>query len=123
MNSYAPAYLNDLLRYGSAFLNEDELQTAIQLSLNGYYRFLAINYFSKSQGTDFWIYHRNRLKELGFPLKRVHLVKALLALILKEIGNPELAFRKFQKARARKPSIQPPVNQANTPKAPRLNGI
>jgi glycosyltransferase involved in cell wall biosynthesis len=103
INSYAPANLNDLLRYGRAFLTEPELKVAVQRMLNGYYRFLAINYFGKSQGPDFWIYHRNRLQEMGFPLKHFRLVKALLTLVWKELGNPELALRKFQDSKVRKP--------------------
>jgi glycosyltransferase involved in cell wall biosynthesis len=105
LNRYASAYLNDLQRYGPAYLSETELQQAIAESLDEYHRFLAINYVRRSQGDDFWHYHRSRLDELGHPLKPFQLVKALMAMILREVRNPEQAIRKFSNRMLSNPSF------------------
>jgi glycosyltransferase involved in cell wall biosynthesis len=95
LNRYLSAWLNDLLQYGPAYLSKDEFERLVSKMLRGYHRFLAVNYFGRSQGEEFWKYHRGRLEELGYPLKRFALTKAVLTLTLQEVLNPEQALRKF----------------------------
>jgi glycosyltransferase involved in cell wall biosynthesis len=97
INRYLSAGLNDLMQYGPAYLSKEEFERLVKESLYNYHRFLAINYFSGSQGEDFWNYHRGRLKELGYPLSRFQLIKAAMLMILHEVMNPEQAIRKFWK--------------------------
>jgi glycosyltransferase involved in cell wall biosynthesis len=119
MNRYSSAYLNDLQQYGPSFLSEEELHRAIQQCLDDYHRFLALNYFVKSQGKDFWNYHRGRLDELGHPLTRIQLFKALMTLSLSEALNPEHAFRKFRNSMKVDSQVnvapQAPAKQSNVP--------
>jgi hypothetical protein len=95
LNRYLSAMLNDVLEYGPACLGKEEYERLLKKTLGVYRRFLAINYFGKSQGSDFWRYHRGRLAELGYPLTRFQLIHAAAVTILREILNPERAVRKF----------------------------
>ena len=96
INRYLSAGLNDLLRHGPAYLRDEEYQRLLKESLCAYHRFLAINYCGRSQGDDFWSYHRARLEELGHPLRRFQLVKAAMVLIAHEAMNPGQAVMKLR---------------------------
>jgi glycosyltransferase involved in cell wall biosynthesis len=112
MNRYSSACLNDLQQYGPSFLSEEELHRAVQQCLDDYHRFLAVNYFVKSQGKDFWNYHRGRLEELGHPLKFAQLGKAIFALALKGVLNPERAFKNFRDSKKQNSPVNPPLQPA-----------
>jgi len=127
LNRYSSANLNDLLVYGPVFLSNEEFQFTLKLWLDRYHRFLAVHYFRRSQDEEFWRYHRGRLNELGFPLKRAQLVKAMLTLIWSEIRNPEHAIRKLRKLKAENiakiPASQPMAQRSIDPKTTHVNGI
>lgn len=97
LNRYLSAGLNDLLRYGPLFLSEGQFQRLVRERLKDYHRFLAINYFGRSQGEGFWTYHKGRLAELGYPLGRFQLAKSAIGLFFEEIVNPEQAIRKLRR--------------------------
>jgi glycosyltransferase involved in cell wall biosynthesis len=97
MNRYLSAGLNDLLQYGPAYLRKDEFDRLVAESLKTYHRFLAIHFFSGSQGDEFWSYHRGRLRELGCPLKRSQLFRAAMGIVLQEGLNPGQTMKKVWK--------------------------
>jgi glycosyltransferase involved in cell wall biosynthesis len=97
VNRYSSAYLNDVIQYGPNYLNADELKAKIKEVLDGYYRYLAVDYFIGFRDAAFWNYHKGRLKELGYPLSRVALFKAGISALMHEIMNPVQAFRKIRK--------------------------
>lgn len=97
LNRYASACLNDILQYGPAYLRKEEVERLVKKAVDSYHRFLAINYFGRFQGKEFWTYHKGRLEELGFPLRRLALIKAAMVMIVHEAVNPEQAIRKFWK--------------------------
>ncbi len=66
-------------------------------ALEFYHRFLAVNYFARSRGKEFWDYHKARLKELGYPLTRIILLKAAVRTILRESVNPGQAIAKLRR--------------------------
>jgi glycosyltransferase involved in cell wall biosynthesis len=101
LNRYAPSNLNDIVHYAAAYLNEDELKRTLENCLKGYRRFLAIAYFGKSPGDAFWDYHRARLKELGYPLKRSQLYRALAGLLYREVRNPQAGISKLRKLKSK----------------------
>jgi glycosyltransferase involved in cell wall biosynthesis len=115
LNRYSSAFLNDLQQYGPAYLSENELQLAVKELLDDYHRFLAVNWVKRTPVDGFWQYHRSRLEELGHPLKRHQLVKALMLLIFREAGNPEQAVRKFRKRMLRNPVSYNPPGKPNAP--------
>ena len=75
INRYSSAYLNDLIQYGPSYLTRDEYERVLQKTLRHYREFLALNLF-RSRDKEFWDYHENRLKELGFPINTSMLAKA-----------------------------------------------
>lgn len=97
MNRYASAYLNDVISYGPLYLNKEELALKVDETLKGYHRFLAVNYFCGFRQKEFWDYHKNRLAELGHPLRRFDLLKAALITVLEESVNPGHALAKLRK--------------------------
>jgi|SRR5579859_3335213 len=97
LNRYLSAFLNDLQQYGPFYLTKKELEREIGKQLAAYHQFLGINYLIGFRGKEFWSYHKSRLEELGYPLKRLVLLKAGLAAVLKEAMNPEQAVGKLWK--------------------------
>jgi glycosyltransferase involved in cell wall biosynthesis len=93
INRYASAYLSDLLTYGPFYLSKPELDRRLQKQLDEYHRFLAVN-IPRRRGKEFWDYHRGRLDELGYPIRRSRMAKAAAKTVLREIVNPEQAIRK-----------------------------
>jgi glycosyltransferase involved in cell wall biosynthesis len=89
--------LSDLLQYGSFYLSKDEFEQQVTEALEFYHRFLAVNYFARSRGKEFWDYHKARLKELGYPLTRIILLKAAVRTILRESVNPGQAIAKLRR--------------------------
>jgi len=94
MNRYSSAYLNDLLQYGPFYLSKDEFDVKLKQTLRAYYEYLAVNLF-RARGKQFWDYHKDRLEELGFPIKPSKLLRALITKGLTELKSPEQAMKKI----------------------------
>jgi len=88
INRYAPQTVSDLLTYGPLYLSGRELSHRLKNAVSAYYRFLALNYFLRARGDDFWRYHHDKMAELGYPLTRLRLLRAGVTAILREIANP-----------------------------------
>ena len=97
LNRYSSAYLNDLILYGPCYLEKEEFEQQLRLQLNGYHRFLAINYFVGFRDKEFWNYHRSRLEELGHPLSFLTLLKTGLFAVSRDLLNPGHAIEKIWK--------------------------
>jgi len=69
------------LRYGPVYLSEEEYEKRLERVVENYYRFLARSVFELQDG-EFWNYHRNELKKLGYPLSTARLLKASLLELL-----------------------------------------
>jgi len=65
------------VRYGPVFLNEDEFSWRLRQYLEKYYKFLA-NSFWEVRSFEFWRFHYRGLKETGYPLRHLRLLKAIL---------------------------------------------
>jgi glycosyltransferase involved in cell wall biosynthesis len=107
LNRYASAYLNDLIQYGPAYLDERELDMLVNRELNGYHRFLAVSRIFGSRGKEFWQYHMMRLEELGYPLKGLWLPRAAVRMAVQEMVNPAQAIRKVWRR------VSPKTTQSN----------
>ena len=55
-----------------------------------------VAYFTEARREEFWGYHKARLKELGYPLKRFDLMRAAVRKVMQELLNPEQAFKKIR---------------------------
>ncbi|MBI3475584.1 MAG: glycosyltransferase family 2 protein [Acidobacteria bacterium] len=111
INRYLSVTLDDLLNYGSWYLEKDELEVQIAIALKSYHRFLAVNYFTARRDKKFWDYHKGRLAELGYPLTWLDLCRVGAATVIEEAVNPGLAFGKLRKrlfpTRAKTAPMQP----------------
>jgi glycosyltransferase involved in cell wall biosynthesis len=87
-NAYAPAFISDLLAYGSYYLTEAEVKKRLAEIMDYYYRFLAVG-FINMRGQDFWRYHREKLNGLGYPLDRFKLTRAVLWKLVDLMLNPK----------------------------------
>lgn len=101
LNAYLSANMSDILAYGNACLSAEEQRVRIDEILKDYYYFLSI---CKLRGRDekFWTYHDERLEELGYPLDRARLYKAVLARIGELLFNPTMAIKILKKQAATK---------------------
>ncbi len=96
LNRYASAHLNDLLEYGPWYLEQREFEGCLKEELANYHRFLAVSMMD-AKGREFWEYHRRRLEELGHPMRRLDLAKALLVQLVQKASNPEQAVTRWWK--------------------------
>jgi glycosyltransferase involved in cell wall biosynthesis len=88
INSYLPSALGCLVRHGAFYLSPTELDQRVRRHLHNYYKFLAKSLF-KRMGSDFWRFHRLKLKEFGHPLSSARLSWAVVSLLLDKILNPK----------------------------------
>jgi glycosyltransferase involved in cell wall biosynthesis len=96
MNRYASAYLNDVIKYGPAYLDQEEMQWKLTKELRSYHQFLAVNYLAGFRNKEFWNYHKGRLAELGHPLTRGALLRAAVIVFCTKVINPALAVQKIR---------------------------
>ncbi len=94
LNCYSSANINDIIKYGSYYLEYEELSKKLMEELNDYRKFLATNIL-KRRGKEFWDYHRSRLNELGYPIRFYQLLRALIVKIFLEITNPRQLINKI----------------------------
>jgi glycosyltransferase involved in cell wall biosynthesis len=69
------------LKYGSMYLSEEEYERHLGQLLEYYHRFLARSVF-EMKGKEFWSFHANELKRLGYPPSAARLVRAWLLELL-----------------------------------------
>jgi glycosyltransferase involved in cell wall biosynthesis len=88
INYYIAEHLRYLVEYGPKYLNKAELENQIAEHMAVYYRFLGRNVF-RGKNEEFWEYHKNQLKERGYPLNRLALAKAMFFQMLDTLLNPK----------------------------------
>jgi glycosyltransferase involved in cell wall biosynthesis len=66
------ANLDLLLRYGPVYLEKEEYERLLSEKIKHYYRSLGRSVF-QNRGKEFWSYHREKLKKMGFPLNSLRL--------------------------------------------------
>jgi len=79
--TWAPTNIYFLMEYGPKYLTEEEYQKQFKVYMDFYYKFLALAIF-QNRGKEFWDYHKNQLKSLGYPLSKAKLVKVLFSKIV-----------------------------------------
>lgn len=103
LNTYLPGVLLELVRYGPKYLTPAELDARIRAHLRDYYRYLGKQVYRR-RGRGLWRYHRDKLADLGFPLRRTRVTAAALGIAVDALLNPkataEAALRKLRGARA-----------------------
>jgi glycosyltransferase involved in cell wall biosynthesis len=69
------------LRYGPVYLTGEEYEKRLEQVLEYYYRFLARSVFDLKE-KEFWKFHRDGLRKLGYPLSTARLIKTLFVELL-----------------------------------------
>lgn len=87
LNTYLPAGLDMLGRYGPACLPHDEFERHRQRALRDYYRFLGRSAL-RLKDTQFWQYHRTALSQMGYGFSWRRVIGALVADSLTTIAVP-----------------------------------
>ncbi|MPZ18391.1 MAG: glycosyltransferase [Luteitalea sp.] len=82
-----PARLDDLVRYGPVYLTEAEREQCLTTHLTRYYAFLA-RFVLEVRDREVFAFHREKLRELGHPLSRVRLTRAIISRVLDLALNP-----------------------------------
>jgi hypothetical protein len=101
------------LTYGPDFVTGLELEKRLKELLNKHYQFLgiaAVNFRERA----YWQFQKKRLAELGCPLDRVKLAKAVCAKLLDLLLSPKETLGKFQKRRNRVAELSPGMKESNT---------
>ena len=98
LNTYLFSELRILTTYGPALLTAQEYDQLFKKKLNEYYSFLASRALHR-KGKDFWEFHENGLRELGFPLRRGRLARKLASQMLDRLLNPKLTIERILQAR------------------------
>jgi glycosyltransferase involved in cell wall biosynthesis len=87
-NTWLPADIHNCVTYGRSILTPVEYDRRIDRLLKDYYRFLSINAL-KHRERAFWHYHETRLREFGFPLRRLRLVREMCMRVVDLLLNPK----------------------------------
>jgi hypothetical protein len=86
MQTYRPAFLLELVKYGPKYLTAEELESAIDKHMRNYYRFLGGQIYSR-RDAKFWNYHKTQLAALGYPMSVPRITVAATSRAL-EFVNP-----------------------------------
>ena len=100
LNAYLSSNISDLLEYGGTFLSANERERRFNELMAQYYEFLAISAL-KLRDRQFWIYHKKRLRELGYPLRYIHLGGAACMTVLGLLLNPKHTIELLTRSRQR----------------------
>jgi glycosyltransferase involved in cell wall biosynthesis len=100
--TFDPYYLDYFIavsKYGSIYLESNELKIAYSKYRNRYYAFLAESFFSL-KGKDFWEYHKNSLASIGLAISRpIFLKNIMLELLDISLNFKKTAGRLYNKAK------------------------
>lgn len=97
LNTYLPAALDLLGRYGPACLPPDEFERHRQEALRGYYGFLGRSVL-RLKDRQFWQYHRAALNQMGYGFSWSRVMGALAAESLHAVAFPMRLLTKVLKA-------------------------
>jgi glycosyltransferase involved in cell wall biosynthesis len=93
-NAYLSSNISDLIQYSGKFLTTEEREQRLKQLMDHYYEFLAMSAL-KFREQAFWAYHKKRLSELGYPLSRAMLAKAIVMTLFGLMLNPKSTFEKL----------------------------
>jgi glycosyltransferase involved in cell wall biosynthesis len=88
INTYLAGRLEGLVRYGSQYLTDQELNDRTRECVREYYHYLGWEVY-KLHGPDFWAYHRSKLAAVGHPLRPARVVASAISNALDVALNPK----------------------------------
>ncbi len=94
LNSFLVDRIDFVVKYGAIYLSCEEREKRMAELLSWYYEYLAVGIVN-FWGSEFWHYHKNRMKEIGVKFDYTRLVKATLWKFLDLFLNPRLTIEKM----------------------------
>jgi glycosyltransferase involved in cell wall biosynthesis len=88
VNSYHADAVHEVTKFGPLVLNGAQFKKRLRDATNDYYRLLARSVVPL-RNQEFWDYHRNQVKAMGYPLNYGRLTLSTVARILDLLGNPK----------------------------------
>jgi hypothetical protein len=88
INTLAPNRIDRLLKFGPAVLSPGELEACLKRFLAEYYHYLAESVFACRE-REFWIFHWEKMKSIGYPLSLSRLFTAVCATAVDYLLNPK----------------------------------
>jgi glycosyltransferase involved in cell wall biosynthesis len=83
-NTYILGDLIILKNYGYIYLNNEEYQKLFKKRIKNYYRFLGKSVF-KLREKEFWDFHKKSLKELGYSISLIKMLRASIVVFYNKI--------------------------------------
>lgn len=113
VNSYPVADIEELVKFGPAYLTNEERETRLRETVRKYYQILAQSVLER-RNKEFWDYHRSRLKVVDMKIDYFRLGRNVLYRIADYILNPkrtieQLMKKLFKRSRPANPNSQPAV--------------
>jgi glycosyltransferase involved in cell wall biosynthesis len=87
-NTFAPNRIDRLLKFGPAVLSPGELEACLKRYLEMYYAYLAVSVFACRE-KEFWTFHREKMKSIGYPLSVSRLFTAVCSKAMDYLFNPK----------------------------------
>lgn len=104
VQSRAASRMDELTKFGPFYLTEEEFAPRLREATNEYYDFLGANVW-EFRKKEFWDYHLQHVKKLGYPPKYPRIVRGALVKLIEMAGNPlrtiQGALRRVRARRAR----------------------
>jgi hypothetical protein len=100
LNTYLPAILYEILKYGPKYLDEQELETRLREFLVEYRRYLGRELF-RGRDRRFWSFHRGKLAELGYSVSALT-ARGAAAVVADGVFNPKASVEKILRRLARR---------------------
>jgi glycosyltransferase involved in cell wall biosynthesis len=115
VNSYPVADIEELVKFGSAYLTKEEHEIRLRETLRDYYKFLAQSVLER-RNKEFWDYHRKRLKVVDMKIDYFRLGRNVLYRIADYVFNPKRTIERllkkiFKGSRPANPNPQPAVRR------------
>ena len=88
LNPYAASVVEELVRYGRAYMSDEEHAERLERDLDSYYRFLTEIHIRRL-GHDVWDYHRTQMQKLGMPISKARLARYMAAAVVDRLLNPK----------------------------------
>jgi glycosyltransferase involved in cell wall biosynthesis len=96
VNSYPVADIEELVKFGLAYLTKEERETRLRETIRQYYKFLAQSVLER-RNKEFWDYHRSRLKVVDMKIDYFRLGRNVLYRIADYVFNPKRTIERLMK--------------------------
>ncbi len=85
-NTYILGDLRILQKYGPIYLSEQKYKEILIKKIKAYYGFLGKSIFLR-KGQEFWSFHKNEFKKLGYPVSKLRLYKTAFIFFYNRLVN------------------------------------